>query len=390
MRIVHISDCFAPRMGGIETQVENLGLQQAQAGHAVHVLTATAAERGDLPGRSRYRTSATLGDGLRVHRLASAFTAGLPVHPRGHSLLKRALRLLEPDVVHVHAGVISPFAWDGARAARDLGLPLAITWHCVLEGMQTAFRVASKASGWRSAQFAASGVSGLVAGQVAQVLGRDDVLVVPNGLDLGQWRAAAEHREPAQTGTLRVVASQRLAARKRAVALIRIVDQVHERLGRDEHGSPRVHLTVAGDGAASGAVRSEVAAEGLDDVVTLLGRVPRDLLPTLYRSQDVFVSPAHLEAFGLAALEARAAGLAVVGMADSGITEFVTDGEDGHLAVNDQGVAEALVQLADDRAALDRLLRHNAEIAPAFGWDEVLRAVEDLYDRAHAAGAAHR
>ncbi|MFP5394518.1 MAG: hypothetical protein ACLGI6_24150, partial [Gammaproteobacteria bacterium] len=30
---------------------------------------------------------------------------------------------LRPDVVHVHAGVLSPFAFDGARVALDAGAP---------------------------------------------------------------------------------------------------------------------------------------------------------------------------------------------------------------------------------------------------------------------------
>src|SRR5699024_5118596 len=142
--------------------------------------------------------------------------------------------------------------------------------------------------------------------------GRSDVAVVPNGLDLEPWRAAADRPEPsARPGVLRVVATQRLAPRKRAVPMIRIVQEVHERLGRTSSGSPRIHLTVAGAGPGARAVRAEVAGGDLDEVVTLLGRVPRDLLPTLYRAQEVFLSPVHLEAFGLAALEARSAGLAV-------------------------------------------------------------------------------
>src|SRR5699024_2559536 len=41
MRIVHVSDAYAPRVGGMETQVRSLAEQQARAGHEVYVLTAT-------------------------------------------------------------------------------------------------------------------------------------------------------------------------------------------------------------------------------------------------------------------------------------------------------------------------------------------------------------
>ena len=35
MRIVHVSDCYAPRTGGIESQVRDLARAQVAAGHEV-------------------------------------------------------------------------------------------------------------------------------------------------------------------------------------------------------------------------------------------------------------------------------------------------------------------------------------------------------------------
>ncbi|TDE97598.1 glycosyltransferase family 1 protein [Occultella glacieicola] len=387
MRIVHVSDCYAPRVGGIESQVEDLATHQGAAGHAVHVLTATALGRDAVEqGRSRYRTTTTEAAGVRVHRIASPVTFGLPVHPSGRALVRRALEILRPDVVHVHAGVVSPFAFDGARAARDLGLPLAITWHCMLDGVEPAVRLGARAGGWSEAALAPSAVSTVAAERVAHALRRDDVTVLPNGLDLAPWRAAARGTPgpvaPADPGVLRVVATQRLAPRKRAVPLVRLVGAAAETLGRDGRGRPRIRLSIAGSGPAEAALRAEIAAAGLEDVVTLLGRVPREVLPTLYRDQDVFVAPARLEAFGIAPLEARAAGLAVVANAGTGIGEFVADGVDGLLRTGDAGLTGALVDLASDPGLLARIREHNARVAPAVGWPDVLARADELYMRA--------
>lgn len=386
VRIVHISDCFAPRVGGIESQVRDLGINQAAAGHAVHVLTATAlSAEAPSPTGNRYRTSVTEADGMRVHRLASPLTFGVPVHPRGRALITRALKILRPDVVHVHAGVVSPFAFDGARAARALGLPLAITWHCLLDGVTGPMSLGARVLGWSQAPFAPSAVSTVAAERVGQALGRDDVTVLPNGLDLDPWRAAAAGAEPSPApGVLRVVATQRLAPRKRAVPLVRILGRVHQRVGRDQDGAPRVHLTIAGEGPAAGSVRAQIAAQGLDEVVSVLGRVPRELLPTLYRAQDVFFSATNLEAFGLAALEARAAGLAVVAAADTGIAEFVQHGVEGLLALNDRGLEEMLVRLATEQGLLATITEHNRHRPPALGWAQVLQQADALYARAQA------
>ena len=43
------------------------------------------------------------------------------------------------DVAHVQTGVVSPFAWDSTRVTVGLGLPTAMTWHCMLAGVAPVF-----------------------------------------------------------------------------------------------------------------------------------------------------------------------------------------------------------------------------------------------------------
>ncbi len=379
MRIVHVSDCYPPRTGGIESQVHDLAAHQAAAGEAVHVLTATADAAG---GR---RTTAT-EDGVRVHRMASSVTFGLPVHPLGGRLIHQALVRLEPDAVHVHAGVVSPFAHDGARAARALGLPMVITWHCMLTGAESWVRLGARLTGWHDAPVALTAVSRVAADRVAAALGRDDVAVVTNGLDLAPWRAVAAGRPDGDDGgggrPLRVVATQRLAPRKRSVPMVRAFAEALVALGADDAGRRRAHLTVVGSGPDGPAVRREVDGLGIADAVTILGRVDRAELPALYAQQDVFLSAVELEAFGIAALEARAAGLAVVAREGTGITEFVADGLDGLLADDDAEVADALVRLAADPALRERILAHNRAVPPAADFPDVLAAARVQYERA--------
>ncbi len=407
MRIVHVSDCYPPRTGGIESQVHDLAAQQAGAGHAVHVLTATRAEDGSL------RTTSDESTGVRVHRMASAVTFGVPVHPLGGRLVTRALLRLRPDVVHVHAGVVSPFANDGARAARALGLPVVITWHCMLTGAEWWVRPGARLTGWRDAPVALTAVSRVAADRVAAALGRDDVAVVTNGLDLTPWRAVAvsgtaipSEADP-EPGTasvagqapgsavessdaddgpraLRVVATQRLAPRKRSVALVRAVARAADELGPGRAGRSRIRLTIAGAGPEAGLVRREAERRGIGEAVTLLGRVDRADLPTLYGGQDVFLSAVELEAFGIAALEARAAGLIVVARRGTGITEFVVDGVDGLLGDDDTGLAESLVLLAADVTLRRQLHAHNRAVPPTADFVDVMAAAEREYARAAA------
>lgn len=381
MRIVHVSDCYPPRTGGIESQVHDLAAYQARVGHAVHVLTATRAVDGPL------RTTTTEPSGVRVHRMASAVTFGLPIHPLGGRLITQALLRLAPDVVHVHAGVVSPFAHDGARAARALALPLVITWHCMLTGVEPWVRVGSRLTGWDDAPVALAAVSRVAADRVAAALGRADVSVIPNGLDLAPWRAAAAQAAGgADDGArhLRVVAAQRLAPRKRSTALVRVVAGALAELGPDLAGRRRIHLTIVGGGPDAGAVRREAERLGVSDAVTLLGRVERTSLPAIFVEQDVFLSAVEKEAFGIAALEGRAAGLAVVARSGTGITEFVQDGVDGLLADDDSGLSAHLALLAVDGALRRQILAHNRAVAPAADFADVMAASMREYVRAAA------
>lgn len=380
MRIVHVSDCFAPRVGGIETQVEDLAAHQAAAGHEVHVLTATAQAPADArAGSDRYTAVTTTASGVRVHRLASRWVAGLPVHPRGSALIARRLRALAPDVVHVQAGVLSPFAYQGARVARAANLPLAITWHCMLDGVEKPLRRGAALLGWDGESAALSAVSEVAAARVALAFPVEgapgDVGVLPNGLDVAAWAPAAQRR--ADDGVLRLVATQRVAPRKRTSTLVRTLAAARAVLG-----DGAVELTIAGDGPDMAAVRREADKLGVTGSLHLPGRVPRTELPALYARQDAFLSPARLEAFGIAALEARTSGLPVVALQGTGIATFIADEVDGLLAPDDDGLVAAVVRLAQDAALRERLTEHNRAVAPAADWVDVLAAAEREYARA--------
>jgi glycosyltransferase involved in cell wall biosynthesis len=68
-----------------------------------------------------------------------------------------------------------------------------------------------------------------------------------------------------------------------------------------------------------------------DDRVRLAGLIPEEALPPVYAAADLYVWPALREAYGLAMLEAQAAGLPVVAGQGGGVAEVVADGRSGVL-----------------------------------------------------------
>ncbi len=87
----------------------------------------------------------------------------------------------------------------------------------------------------------------------------------------------------------------------------------------------------------------------------------------LFRSCDMFVLPTEAEAFGIAAVEASAAGLPVIATAVGGLRDIVVDGETGFLLQpgNVQGMRECLFLLTQDRSRRVRMshaARNRAEM----------------------------
>jgi glycosyltransferase-like protein len=105
--------------------------------------------------------------------------------------------------------------------------------------------------------------------------------------------------------------------------------------------------------------------------VALLGTVPDDEMAAWYRAADAFAFPSVNEGFGLAVLEAMAAGLPVVVTRLPVFAEYLRFGVDA-LAVapgDDEGLADALDTVAHDDGVREKLRQSGPEVAARFSWD---------------------
>ena len=373
MRIVHISDCYAPRLGGIETQVRALAMRQVAQGHDVHVITAT-------PSPS-LRQGDELLDGVHVHRITARMPADLPIHPRVVSEIRAALSAggvaAGADAVHVHGGVVSPFAYPGAKVARGLGLPTVLTIHGVWGGVfRPLAKFADSVAAWSSWGVALTAVSDAAADPIRRIVGPSvPVTLIPNGIDVEQWRV---HPVAGAQNELRLVAVMRLAPRKRAIPLVTMV-QTAAHLVPSDH---QLRLVVVGNGPLESRVRKAVDTSAANCAIDLVGRLTPDAVRATLASSDVFIAPALLESFGIAALEARTAGLPVLAYAQTGISSFVRDGVEGLLARDDEQMVRNIVRLAVDRDLRERITEHNRSTEPNESWPHVLELAHVAYERA--------
>ena len=380
MRVLIVSDCYAPRLGGIETQVRDLARNLKLAGHEPAVVTATPV--GDGRGRSVERV-----DGFPVYRTTAHLPSELPVHPRAGRELDDLLSRLRPDVVHAHVGVVSPFAWSGIAAARRARLPLAVTFHCVLgpwARVAGALGPVSPVRLWQRGGADLTAVSSMLAADVHRAGADDPVTVLPNGITVENWRLerpGPQERRPHRPVT--VVASLRWVERKRPLQVVRAFAQAV----RSVPGTDAL-LKIYGDGPLRERLTREAAESGLADRIELVGRVERTELAQAFTHADIYLQTSPAESFGISTLEARSAGLAVVALRSSGVRDFITDGVDGLLADDDAGLARELASLLGDDELLERIKTHNYENAPLPEWGTVAQMHVDTYRRAIALAGA--
>lgn len=117
---------------------------------------------------------------------------------------------------------------------------------------------------------------------------------------------------------------------------------------------------------------------GVADGVKFLG-YRRDI-PQILCCADVFAFPSKREGLGLAALEAMAAGLPVVGAKVRGIVDYVKDGETGFLCDVDDSTqyANALQKLYDDRTMGQAIGQSNRDYVKKYDLNIIKQEIAKL------------
>ncbi len=204
----------------------------------------------------------------------------------------------------------------------------------------------------------------------------------PNGIDPGVWSGRTS---PSSSDTLHIATVMRLAPRKRTLPLVRMINAARRGLA----GQVDVTATVVGDGPMLQRARREAASRGAGDAIRFTGRLDRAGILDVFSESDIYVQPSVKESFGLAALEARTAGLPVIARSQSGTTQFIHDGVEGLIVDDDPGMVAAIARLARDRRLLDRITEHNRTVPPVEAWPHVLATVDAAYATAGSHPTPH-
>jgi glycosyltransferase involved in cell wall biosynthesis len=140
--------------------------------------------------------------------------------------------------------------------------------------------------------------------------------------------------------------------------------------GSDWHGAEAIHA----------AVRQSPFTRD----IRLLGFVPDDALPNLYRAADVFIYPSLFEGFGMPPLEAMACGCPVISSTRGSLAEVIGDAAVRVTPESTDSMAEQLAALARDPDLRVRLRTAGLAQARKFDWNRTAAETLTVYERAVA------
>jgi glycogen(starch) synthase len=332
MRVLLISNTYAPVLGGVQTVTHNLAQHLLKSGHQVQVVT------------NRYPRSLAaeeMLDGVSIRRLLllspnidslqrrrpDLFLASFYCYPRSLWRLRNLMRSFRPEVVNVH------FPDHQIRFVLALRRRFSFRLVVSLHGDDIErVRSSDSAKG-------CDGSKDLVATKRLRLILREAnavtacsqhlldqaILVEPsiagkghvihNGIDPERFTNKSVHFHPRSY----VLAFGRLTHKKGFDLLLQAFAQA------GSAATQEIDLIIAGEGEERNALERQAEQLALRSKVHFLGRAtPKEVVQLLNGSLFVVI-PSRWEPFGIVALEALAAGKPVLATKTGGLAEFLTE-----------------------------------------------------------------
>jgi alpha-1,3-mannosyltransferase len=176
----------------------------------------------------------------------------------------------------------------------------------------------------------------------------------------------------------RVITVGRLAPNKNLPALLQMFARAREL-------RPSLSLAVVGDGYLRTELEQQAAELNIASAARWTGEIDDASLRAELGTAEIFLSAASYEGFGLALLEAMAAGLIPVVNGIEAFRDVIVDGQNGFLADYGQpdSVAQTLIQVLNLPPEKKQALSAAAKMtASTFDWPKAIEKFEAVYEEA--------
>ena len=331
--------CY-PTHGGSGVVAAELGLQLANAGHEIHIVSYATPFRLN-----------TFHPNIKIHDVEVAAYPLFKYPPFALSLATKLAEIAKEyglDILHAHYAVPhATSAWLAKQIIAPTKIKLITTLHgtdITLVGADASFQRVVKFSIEQSDGVTA--VSNYLRKRTQEEFGvKHDIRVLYNFIDPARGdnpTHVCKKSQYAPDNEFLLMHASNFRPVKRVTDIVRIFAKVRDAVP--------ARLLLIGEGPERMLVQQVEKDLGIQKDVIFMGQV--DLIDDLLKCADIFLLPSEQESFGLAALEAMNCRVPVIGATTGGLPEVVVHGETGFLfPVGDiKDMANACIELLKNPA----------------------------------------
>lgn len=318
MRILFITATYLPTVNGVSYQISILKQGLEKLGNKVFVLAPS------FPGYTDLDKCV-----IRYPSLPNPFIKKYPLGIPYISL--RKIRKIKPDIVHTHhpsiigqaAGVLSD----------TLNIPLFFTAHTQYEKYLHEYFPQGKKITSRLLKSSLRNLSQkchtIICPSVNtkkrfEKMGIKNSVIIHNSIETEFFHKPIKKDYKIPT----LVYTGRIDKEKNPLFLVKIAKELKKLLSN-------FHLLILGDGALLNDLTQKIYDEKLQDNILVAGDIARNLLPSIYKSCHLFITPSLTEVMPLSIIEAMASGLPIIALKKSELEDVVINNKTGFLLPKD-------------------------------------------------------
>lgn len=388
MKICICSTTFLPKIGGAEIVIHHLAKNLQKLGHQVTVL---------VPFKRKDFNNKKLPYSLHKLVLFSRFKQG---HRWIENMIKTNLFIeylrTRFDILHIH--IAYPAGYAALTIKKIIHKPLVITCHGndvqkmpeIFYGLRLNPQIEQKIRETLKLADAITSISSSIKNDIIDAGGSSSKIYdIANGVAFSIFRDVnpgniRKEYNISESSKL-IIAVGRNHPKKGYKYLIEAMSIIAKEV-------PLVKCIIVGDGTES--LKPLIDRLGLNKFITLSGRIPAkdtiidvenlphvDLI-RLYKTSDIFVSPAIIEGLSLVSLEAMAAGLPIVATDVPGNQDIIQHGNNGYLVEKNSPIAlaEGIKNILSDENLKEKMANASFKIAEKYSWENISKQYLRLYE----------
>ena len=384
MKILIANDTYHPHVNGCSYFAQRLAHYLKKRGHDILVI---------VPSKN-INSEFIEHNGIRVFGISSYpipgikdFRFSLPILQRNK--IKKVIKDFNPDVIHLQGHFF--IGKEVFNIARKMGYAIVGTNHFMPENLvhylhlPAAVEKQIKNLAWKQFKAVFENLIFVTAPtKTAADLTKKsgiskEIMPISNGIDLTEFSPNPKidkeslRKKYNLPKKLSLVSVGRLDREKNVDFVLKVLPEVLSKID--------IHFIIAGKGNAKESLEKLVKKLKIEKNVSFLGFVPNEDLNSLFCSADCFVNACEAELQCLAAMEAMASGLPVVGVNALALPELIHHGENGYLfeSGDKKALTEQLIKIFTDDELRKKMAQESLNIIAKHDIEETIQRFEDIY-----------